>query len=241
MKFVVNLLLIAVLSFGFAAAQEANCPSSAAANEGHSAFEAFHKVIAPTWHSAWPQKDYEAMFAAGPKFDSAFAPINKMPVVFKTEVRARRFEENRMNFRKLVKEYSSACAARDSAKVYQVLPELHDAFEATASSLLPVNYPEFDGFVVTLDLLKDKHIPEGNMDGILGSSETLIEKMGELNEHTIPPDLLEKKDAIEGQFTEMKKIVDEIKACREKKDVGDLKVQVNLLGKMTDQFKVRFL
>ncbi len=241
-KLAASTALALLLIFGVSIAQDdANCPSTAASNDGNAAFQKFHEVIAPVWHGSWPKKDYAAMFAAGPKFDAAFKPIDNMPVVFKTEVRARTFETNRMEFRRLVKEYSSACANMDSAKVYALLPELHDAFEQTASALLPVKYPEFEGFMVTLDLIKDKHIPDNNIEGMIGSSQTLVAKMNELNEKTIPADLTEKKEAILAQFDEMRKIVDEIKFCSDKKDLVDLKVQIRLLDNVARQFRKRFL
>ncbi|HKK19867.1 MAG TPA: hypothetical protein VJ983_00215 [candidate division Zixibacteria bacterium] len=234
----VTLLLV----FGTSSAEDdANCPSTAASNDGQTAFQKFHEVIAPVWHGSWPKQDYTAMFAAGPKFNAAFKPIDNMPVVFKTEVRARTFETNRIEFRRLVKEYSGACANMDSAKVYALLPELHDAFEQTASALLPVKYPEFEGFMVTLELIKDKHIPDNNIEGMIGSSQTLVSKMNELNEKTIPADLTEKKDAILAQFDEMRKIVDQIKVVSDKKDLVDLKVQIRLLDTVARKFQKRFL
>ena len=129
----------------------------------------------------------------------------------------------------------------DSAKVYELLPALHDAFEQTASALLPVDYPQFDGLVVTLDLIINQHLPAKNMDGIAGSTETLVNKMDGLTEQTIPPELMEKKGAIMAEFAAMKKVVADIKDCSDKKDLDDLKIQVNILQEMTKQFKERFL
>lgn len=242
MRRALQIALALLFAFGPGMAEdESACPSSSASKEGFAAIEKFHEIIAPVWHGSYPQKDYAAMFTAGPKFDSAFIPINKFAVVFKTEVRARTFEEHRADFRRLVKEYAGACAVADSAKVYELLPALHDAFEQTASALLPVDYPQFDGLVVTLDLIINQHLPAKNMDGIAGSTETLVNKMDGLTEQTIPPELMEKKGAIMAEFAAMKKVVADIKDCSDKKDLDDLKIQVNILQEMTKQFKERFL
>ena len=103
-------LVIVVVFILFAAgarAQEGYRADSAAA-AGYTPFEAFHHIMAPAWHQAWPKKDYEALLAAGPKFAEAFVAIEQLKPKFKTEARQQAFIKHRKRFAELVKQYAEA-------------------------------------------------------------------------------------------------------------------------------------
>lgn len=168
---------------------EETCPADRAGEKGFEPFEEFHAVMAPAWHQAWPARDCEALFAAGDEFSTLFKKIAFLKPQFKTSERREAFLKHRREFAQLVRDYHEACRKQDSAAVMETMPRLHDAFEETASTLLPVYYPEFEGFVVTLNLIAETHLPRENMKGLIGSTETLVRKAEALNPETIPPEL----------------------------------------------------
>ena len=58
------------------------------------------------------------------------------------------------------------------------MPRVHEAFEQTAAMLSPYSYPELEGAMMTAGIILEQHIPKNNMEGITGSTETLVTKAG---------------------------------------------------------------
>ncbi|MDH3889995.1 MAG: hypothetical protein OEV49_02840 [candidate division Zixibacteria bacterium] len=181
-----------MLAAPIASAQE-GCSADQAAASGYVSFGDFHNIMAPAWHTAWPAKDYAALIAAGPKFTEQFKAIAQMNPEQVSPTRRPSFIEQRQLFAELVEKYANACRQSDSEQVYKLMPDLHTAFEATAATLLPVSYPEFDGLMVTIDLIVQHHLPDRNIEGLVASTETLRTKM----EHLIAAELPEALEADE--------------------------------------------
>jgi len=180
------------------------CPAERAAEHGMDPFAAFHKVVAPVWHEAWPNKDYDALLAAGPKFKEAFAAIAAMKPKIDNEKRLAKFEEMRKEFGELVNAYAIVAAEGDKDAAYEMLPDLHEYFELTASSLLPVNYPYIEGIIMTKNMIMETHMPADNRDGIAGSTETLVMKLDSFDKKDIPEELTESAEDIAADIEAMK-------------------------------------
>ncbi len=236
MKSVATILILLLLLSPMLSADEKTCPAHRAAEMGHNPFEAFHAIMAPTWHGAWPDKDYDALLAAGPKFREAFEAIMKLEPEHKTEARQAAFLKQRKEFGELINEYATAAEKGEKEKVYELMPAVHDAFEATASTLLPVYYPEFEGLVITLNLIRETHLPKDNVEGIVGSTETLVAKADNLNEKNIPEELLEHKKGILTEFAVMKELITKMKDCCDKKEMEQYKEHAAALDKAVQAF-----
>ncbi|UCD64078.1 MAG: hypothetical protein JSW34_01210, partial [Candidatus Zixiibacteriota bacterium] len=124
MKNCLLLLLIIGVLISTVSADESSCPARRAAEKGFKAIEQFHHVLGPAWHSSWSAKDYDALIAAGPKFDESFKAIAELEMVFKTEKRTDNFVKGRDELAAAVKQYSEACQAGDKEKVYELMPAL---------------------------------------------------------------------------------------------------------------------
>jgi hypothetical protein len=208
----------------------AGCPAHRAAELGHNPFEAFHKIMAPVWHGAWPDKDYDSLLAAGPTLKEAFAAIAKMKPTFKTLDRKKAFLKARDGFSKIIEMYAAAAERGDKETVYDLMPQLHDAFEMTASTLLPVSYPEIEAVVITLNLIMETHLPKNNMEGIVGSTETLVAKFdGLADSTTIPDELKERQMDILTEIAAMNKLALQMKECCDKNDMEHYKEQATEL------------
>ena len=59
------ILVFLLAAFTIATADEKSCPADRAAQLGHDPFGAFHEIMAPAWHVAWPDSNFEALFEAG--------------------------------------------------------------------------------------------------------------------------------------------------------------------------------
>lgn len=225
MKTLLTLITLVGLTFTsvFASDQHAadqTCPADRAAEAGHNPFGAFHEIMAPTWHGAWPDSNFAALFAAGPAFAEAFKPIAAMNPTFKSDTRKATFETKRTAFAEAVAAYADAAAEGDTTKVYALMPGLHEAFEMAASALLPVHYPEFEGMVITLNLILETHLPNNNTEGIVGSTETLLAKLNALTPETLPVELQEETDAVIADLAFMHEIVVKMNACCTNNDMA---------------------
>ncbi|MFQ6007858.1 MAG: hypothetical protein ACE5K8_02800, partial [Candidatus Zixiibacteriota bacterium] len=194
------------------------------------------------WHQAWPEKDYDALLAAGPKFQEAFTAIAKLEPTFKTEARKNEFLKARDDFSKIVDMYATAAEKGDKQTVYELMPKLHDAFEMTASALLSVSYPEIEGVAITLKLILETHLPKNNMEGIIGSTETLLSRFDVLADTTSIPDVLkEKQKEILAEIAVMKKLVRQMKVSCDKNDMKGYKEHATTLDKKLKEFFERYI
>lgn len=230
------LLLGAVAFAGTPLQEEAGCPAHRAAEAGHTPFEAFHHAMAPAWHVAWPEKDFDALFAAGPKFQEHMKGVMELQPEFKTDDRKKEFAKARIEFAQLVEQYAAACEEKDQEKVYALMPKVHDAFEHTASCLLPVHFPEFNGIVITANLILESHLPKDNLEGIVGSTETLAAKCEALSEEQIPEELAGVKDKVWTDLQAMRVTVTEMKKCCDDKNMDEYKTHVKKLEDQLNAF-----
>ena len=241
MKHMFSLFAVILLTASILSAGETSCPADRASEIGFDPFGDFHHLMAPVWHTAWAEKDYETLLAAGPKFKELFKPIAEMTPQLKSEKRLEIFNKNRTEFGKTVALFADACAIGDKEKAYEIMPHLHDTFEMTASALLPLHYPEFDGFVISFNLLNENHIPTNNIDGIKGTVETLTAKVNGLNEETIPEELLDEKTSIMEDFAKIQKMVGILQECCDKNDMEKLKKEAGELSVVIDTFVQKYI
>ncbi|MBD3333872.1 hypothetical protein GF356_13565 [candidate division GN15 bacterium] len=230
------LMLSALALAGTPLQEEQGCPAHRAAQAGHTAFDAFHHAMAPAWHVAWPEKDFEALFAAGPEFKEHMKGVMALKPEFKTTARKKEFAKARIEFAQLVNEYAAACESKDKDKVYELMPKVHDAFEHTASCLLPVHFPEFNGIVITANLILESHLPADNTEGIVGSTETLAAKCESLSEESIPEELGSVKEDVWTDLQAIKATVASMKECCDKKDMDEYKVHTKKLEDQLNAF-----
>ena len=73
-----QLLVTAMMLFITATitAEPQQCPADKAAEHGYTAYDAFHKLMAPAWHTAWPAKDFGSLFKAGSEFASRIGAVD---------------------------------------------------------------------------------------------------------------------------------------------------------------------
>lgn len=236
----VLVLFSAALTAGEGPVKE-NCPGDQAAELGLNPFGTFHEVIAPAWHQAWPDKDYDALIAAGPKFEKAFEGIAALTPKFTSKGRQEYFENCRKQFGEIVAMYALAARDGNKDKVYELLPSLHSGFEKTAAATMKIEYKQLDGIAVTMDLILNKHLPDDNKDGILGSTETLVAKVGTLNEETLPDALTWDKEAVMADLAGLKTLAGEMKKCCDSNDMDAYKTRAVEFDKKLKTFYETYL
>lgn len=204
-------------------------------------FEAFHEIMHPAWHDAWPAKDYAALIAAGPKFEAAYVPIGKLDPAIKNAARLANFKKHRDGMGDWVAKYAAACKAGDSLKVYEVMPDMHNAFEEAMWDLQPMEFKPYDGIMVTIDVIIDMHIPSENWDGMAGSTETLQMKLAHITDESFPPELAVEKDSIKAVFAEAAPMVEQLKLFSEQKQLALFRDKAMVLKKLLTSIKKNYL
>jgi len=241
MKMMRGLVCLAVLLVPMLVSAQSTCPADRAGQQGFSPFEAFHHIMAPAWHQAWPEKDYAALLAVGPQFEESFVAIAALKPEFTNESRREQFTVNRGEFGTLVKKYADAAKAGDKETVYALMPNLHDAFEQTASALLPVHYPQFEGMVLTVNMILETHLPADNTEGIIGSTETLVTKLDALTEATLPEELRGQEKDIVVSFDAMRTVAAKMKMCCDKNDMDGYREYVTALDGQIRTFIKKYI
>ncbi|UCC43104.1 MAG: hypothetical protein JSU65_08100 [Candidatus Zixiibacteriota bacterium] len=228
---VLTAMILLLIATSFAGEEE--CPAAVAARAGFSAFHEFHELIAPVWHKAWPEKDFEAMYAAAPKFAAQVGTIIELKPAITNAVRLESFKTSRALLADYVKQYSEAVSEKNQEKVYSILPELHEAFESAAAQLIPIDYPEIQGLMVTVKIIVDRHIPAENSDGIKGSTETLVFKASALTEESIPKRVGDRKKGLLKELEQIKTLVGRLEEFCAEDNMGEYKaVAVDVKNKL---------
>jgi hypothetical protein len=205
------------------------------------AFDAFHVVMHPIWHEAYPSRDYAALIASGPLFAEKYEPIAKLEPMIKNPTRLAVFKSYRQKMGILVTQFADACRKNDSAKVYEITPAMHQAFEDAMFNLSPMTCSLIDGLAITADLIADMHIPAENWDGLQGSSETLVMKLDHITPESYPAELTPFKDDLPKEFGRLRALAVELKSCADKKNMTCSKARAVELKKQIAAFKENYL
>ncbi|MBD3332465.1 hypothetical protein GF356_06420 [candidate division GN15 bacterium] len=237
------LILAALLVAGAVTADEEGhvCPAHLAAEQGHNAFAEMHHVIAPAWHDAWPNKNYDALIEFAPKFEATYQGVAEMKPDLKIEARQERFEKRRTLLGDLVTQYAEAAKKGDKEKVYALMPDLHEAFEQAAASLVPIEYPEFEGVDITSAMILDEHIPAENYEGVVGSTETLLTQLEVLTAESVPSDLSYFKEDIVKRFEKMRERAAKMKECCDNNDMDLYKEHAMAFRAAVTSFQADYL
>ena len=241
MRSITWLYLILVLTASSALSNEETCPASRVDGVAASPFEAFHEVMAPAWHVDWVEENYRGLFAAGEEFSERFKHIAILRPPFKLASRRAVFLENRQNFAQLVKDYASACEAHDSSAVHELMPALHAAFEATAATLLPVYYPEFEAMVITANIISKTHLPQDNMEGLIGSTDKLVRKDALLTAKSVPEEMTEFREQILKEADKFQDTSRKMQTALQKNDRDEFVRQLRIFEELVTEFITQFI
>jgi hypothetical protein len=232
-------VIIAVLVVALSV--QAQCPSAKAAKAGADAFGAFHEAIHEVWHVAYPAKDYTVMLAAAEPFEKAMAQVAALEPKMKNPARKAAFLQNREDMAKFVKLYAEAAKAGNKDSVYVLLPQVHESFEKSASAFLPISYPAFDGLIVTVNQILDKHLPKDNTEGIVGSTETLVTKAKGLTAEALPEELKAQEKVILPELEVIQKLALQMQELCARKDMATYKALASELKNKLTMFSEKYL
>ena len=204
-------------------------------------FDAFHDIMHPAWHEAYPNKDYQAILASGPKFEEAFAQIAPIDPRIPNSIRYTRYASDRKIMSDHVAEFAAACKAKDEQLAYKLLPDLHTAFENAMSQLYPLEFKPIDGILVSVDVILDMHSPSENWDGMAGSTETILMKLDYITDSSFTAEVAPYLERMKAEFKNAGLIAREMAASVEKKDLAAFRTKATALKSMMEAMRENYL
>jgi hypothetical protein len=186
----VALALAVPVSFGVMPSAQTNEETSATVP----VLDAFHDVIMPMWHTAYPARDYAALRKIAGDVEAGVAKIVavKLPGILhdKEAAWARRSAE----LRAAGAAYAKAAAGTDNAALLVAAENLHTAYEAQVQVIRPV-IPQMGEFHQTLYVVQHTYVPAKRWADVCKLSGELRAKAEAIAEATLQQRAAAKMDA----------------------------------------------
>jgi hypothetical protein len=156
------------------------------------ALVAFHEIIYPIWHSAYPQKDYAALRGYVPEIKTEAEKIYAAPLPGILRDKEARWKEGVAQFKKSVDDYAAAAAGSSDEALLDAAEVLHARYEMLVRITKPV-LREVDDFHKVLYIVYHKDLPAKNYDRIRSAAGELVLKAEAITKATLPARLESRK------------------------------------------------
>ncbi len=163
---------------------------------------AFHDVIYPIWHTAFPDKDYKALRGFVPQINELAAKVYsaKLPGILRDK--EAKWKDGVAQLRKAVDDYNAAAAGTDDQALLNAAEALHSKYESLVRTLRPV-LKEVDVFHQALYVVYHKYLPDKAFDKIRGAGADLVAKAEAVTKATLPARLEAKSGAFKTAAAEL--------------------------------------
>lgn len=157
---------------------------------------AFHEVIYPIWHTAYPEKDYAALRKYAPEVQSGAAKIYaaKLPGIL--HERQAKWDQGVAELRKTVDAYLAAAAGSNDEALLAAAETLHSRYEMLVRIIRPV-LKEVDEFHKVLYVVYHKYLPAKDYAKIKEASGDLAARAEAITKAALPKRLEPKTDAFQ--------------------------------------------
>ena len=184
--------LMFALSLACGAATLAQAPADTSATVP--VLDAFHEVIMPMWHSAYPNKDYAALRSIAGDVEAGVAAIAdaKLPGILREKEAA--WGQGLERLKAAAAEYAKAASGTDEAVLLAAAEKLHTAYEAQVQTIRPM-VPAMDEFHKTLYVVQHTYVPEKDWAAVCGVSAELLTGAQAVAKATLPARAAVKADA----------------------------------------------
>ena len=155
---------------------------------------AFHEVIYPLWHTAYPEKDIAMLKSLVPQVNELAAKVfaAKLPGILREK--QAKYDAGLAEFRKSVEAYNAAAKGTDDKAMLDAAEALHAKYEALVRAIRPV-LAEMDAFHKVLYVVYHKDLPDKKWDNIRAAAPDLKAKAEAVTQAKLPARLEPKKDA----------------------------------------------
>ena len=136
---------------------------------------AFHEVIYPIWHTAYPDKDIAMLKSLVPKVNELAAKVfaAQLPGILRDK--QAKYDAGLAELRKSVEAYNAAAKGTDDKAMLDAAEVLHAKYEMLVRILRPV-LKEMDDFHKVLYIVFHKDLPDKKWDNIRAAAPELKAK-----------------------------------------------------------------
>jgi len=189
---------------------------------------AFHDVIYPIWHTAYPGKDYNALRSFVPQINELAAKIYgaKLPGILREK--EAKWKDGVAQLKKSVDVYNTAAAGKDDQALLNAAEALHAKYESLVRALNPV-LKEVDTFHQALYVVYHKYLPDKQYDKIRGAGADLVAKAEAVTKATLPKRLEAKAEAFRTAAAELLAAAKALDAAGQAHDHDGMEECVNAL------------
>jgi hypothetical protein len=194
---------------------------------------AFHDVIYPIWHSAYPEKDYDALRKFVPEINRLAENLYKATLPGILRDKSARWEEGLSELKKAVNDYNRAASGNDEEALLNAAEELHAKYEMMVRIIRPV-LNEVDEFHKVLYIVYHKYLPEMEFDKIAEASPDLVLKAEAITQAQLPQRLAAKAEPFEAAA---KELLEASKALKEKCETQDPEIIVKAVEALHTKYQ----
>jgi hypothetical protein len=197
-RMILGALLALIMGLGLAAAQDMSKEAKSEVPE----LTAFHEIIYPIWHTAYPEKDVNALRSYVPKINELAANVYaaKLPGILREKEAV--WKEGLAQLKKAVEAYNSTASGKDDKALLDAAEALHSRYEGLVRALNPV-LREMDEFHKLLYVFNHTYLPEKAYDKIRADSSALVTKAEAVVKATLPKRLEAKSEAFKKGAAEL--------------------------------------
>jgi len=178
---------------------------------------AFHDIIYPIWHTAYPAKDYAALRGFVPQVNELAGKVfaAKLPGILREK--QAKWDEGLAVFKKSVEDYNAAAKGADDQALLTAAEVMHAKYEALVRLIRPV-LKEVEAFHQSLYVLFHTYAPEKEYDKIRGATADLVTKAEAVTQATLPARLTAKAEAFKTAAAELVEAAKALHAAGEAHD-----------------------
>jgi hypothetical protein len=149
------------------------------------ALGAFHEVIYPLWHTAWPAKDVNLIRELLPQVKEHVAALQKAELSGILRDKKPKWDEGVKNVVAATQAYDQALAQNKVPELLDAVEKLHAGFERLARLIRPA-MPELEAYHQVLYQIYHHDWPDRKLDALRADSEALVGSCDKLVRATIP-------------------------------------------------------
>jgi len=154
---------------------------------------AFHEVIYPIWHTAYPEKDIAMLKSLVAQVNELAGKVYaaKLPGILRDK--QAKYDAGLAEFRNSVEAYNAAAKGADDKAMLDAAEALHAKYEALVRTIRPV-LKEMDEFHKVLYVVYHKDLPDKNWDAVRAAAPELMAKAEAVTKATLPARLQPKQE-----------------------------------------------
>ena len=179
------------------------------------ALEAFHEIIYPIWHTAYPEKDIAALKGYVPEIHRLAGKIFEAELPGILRDKEARWKAGLAELNMAVEAYTAAAQGKDDQALLDAAESLHSRYEKLVRTIRPV-LREMDEFHQVLYVVFHRYLPDGKYADIKAVSGDLKDKAEAVTRAVLSARMEARASAFQKAAAEMFEASRElVEACRQ--------------------------